>query len=301
MKRNLLIALRMTVLTLLVLGIAYPLAITGVAQIAFRDRANGSLVASGGRIVGSQLVGQGFASERYFHSRPSAAGQAGYDASASSASNLGPTSRALIDDVADRVERVLANEPGARRGAVPVDLVTASAAGWIPHISPDAAMLQVARVARVRGLEEEAVRALVEEHVEHAAVRVSRRTAGERARAESGARRAIHSIAGLDEEGRHGRRIRGLGTHAGSAQDLPRLRRRRGQDLHHARGGASAGITRRRRRHRLRRAAPAPRDDRAHRGTSSGRDQEDRVSRQGVRRARHRCGHRAASGVGARR
>ena len=182
MKRNLLIALRMTVLTLLALGVAYPLAITGVAQLAFSDRANGSLVVSGGRIVGSTLVGQSFTSERYFHSRPSAAGQNGYDAAASSASNLGPTSRVLIDDVTQRVDRVLATEPGARPGAVPVDLVTASGSGLDPHISPDAAMLQVERVARERGLDEEAVRGLVDRTHREAAVRGSRRTACERAR-----------------------------------------------------------------------------------------------------------------------
>ena len=166
MKRSLLIALRMTVLTLLVLGIAYPLAVTGVAQLAFRSRANGSLVVSGGAVVGSTLVGQGFTSERYFHSRPSAAGERGYDAAASSASNLGPTSRALVNDVALRVERVVETEQGVRAGAVPVDLVTASGSGLDPHISPDAAMLQIARVARVRGLEAETVRALVARHVE---------------------------------------------------------------------------------------------------------------------------------------
>lgn len=155
----------MTVLTLIVLGIAYPLAVTGIAQLAFTRSANGSLVVSEGRIVGSTLIGQGFTSERYFHSRPSAAGEDGYDAAASSASNLGPTSRALIGDVTNRVDRVLETEPGARRGAVPVDLVTSSGSGLDPDISPDAAMLQVARVAQSRGLPEEQVRVLVERHV----------------------------------------------------------------------------------------------------------------------------------------
>jgi len=165
MKRSLLIALRMTLLTLLVMGIAYPLAVTGAAQIVFPHAADGSLVQADGRVIGSQLVGQGFASERYFHSRPSSAGEGGYDASASSASNLGPTSRALFDAVSVRVGRVRQDEPGLRRGPVPVDLVTSSGSGLDPDISPDAAMLQVARVARMRGLDVTAVRSLVEQHV----------------------------------------------------------------------------------------------------------------------------------------
>ncbi|HSK46651.1 MAG TPA: potassium-transporting ATPase subunit KdpC [Coriobacteriia bacterium] len=165
MKRSLLIALRITVLTLLVLGLVYPLAVTGIAQMAFTRSANGSHVVSEGHIVGSTLIGQNFTSERYFHSRPSAAGESGYDAAASSASNLGPTSRALIDAVTDRVDRVLDTEPGARKGAVPVDLVTSSGSGLDPDISPDAAMLQVARVARARGLAEEQVEVLVDRHV----------------------------------------------------------------------------------------------------------------------------------------
>jgi K+-transporting ATPase ATPase C chain len=165
MKRNLLVALRMTFLTLLVTGVAYPLVITGVAQLAFPKAADGSLVVSGGRVVGSELIGQGFVSDRYFHSRPSAAGENGYDASASSASNLGPTSRDLIEAVSDRVDQVVATEQGVRRGDVPVDLVTSSGSGLDPDISPDAAMLQVARVARVRGLDRGAVRSLVEQRV----------------------------------------------------------------------------------------------------------------------------------------
>jgi len=164
MKRTVLIALRMTVLTLLVTGVAYPLALTGVARLAFPHAASGSLISVDGRVVGSELVGQGFTSDRYFHPRPSAAGVGGYDAASSSASNLGPTSRALIDTVADRVGEVLANEQGARDGRVPVDLVTASGSGLDPDISPDAALLQVPRVARTRGIDEVEVRSLVEEH-----------------------------------------------------------------------------------------------------------------------------------------
>jgi K+-transporting ATPase ATPase C chain len=164
-KRNLLIALRMTLLTLLVTGVVYPLAITGAAQLLFPRAANGSLVTQGDRVVGSHLVGQGFSSARYFHSRPSAAGAGGYDASASSASNLGPTSRTLIDDVTRRVDEVIATERGAQRGEIPVDMVTASGSGLDPDISPDAARLQVRRVAIERGLDEAAVRDLVEQHV----------------------------------------------------------------------------------------------------------------------------------------
>jgi len=162
MRRNLLIALRMTFLTLLVTGIAYPLVITAVSQLVFPQAADGSLVIRDGRVIGSALIGQGFASDAYFHARPSAAGEMGYDASASSASNLGPTSRELVDTVDERVDEVLSTEPGARRGEVPVDMVTASGSGLDPDISPDAARLQVARVARARDLEAAAVRTLVE-------------------------------------------------------------------------------------------------------------------------------------------
>jgi len=166
MRRNLLIALRMTLLTLLVTGIAYPLAITGVSQLVFPQAADGSLVIRDGRVIGSALIGQGFVTDAYFHSRPSAAGENGYDASASSASNLGPTNSALIDAVEGRVEEALSSEPGARRGEIPVDLVTSSGSGLDPDISPDAARLQVARVARERGLDVATVRALVEGSIE---------------------------------------------------------------------------------------------------------------------------------------
>jgi len=165
MRRNLLIAVRMTVMTLLALGVAYPLLVTGVSQLVFPGAANGSLVRSGDGVVGSRLIGQGFSSRRYFHPRPSAAGVDGYDAAASSASNLGPTSRVLVEEVAGRVENIVATEPGAKRGEVPVDAVTTSASGLDPDISPDNAMLQVARVARARGLEEARVTALVRQHV----------------------------------------------------------------------------------------------------------------------------------------
>ena len=164
MKRTILIALRMTVLSLLALGVAYPLAVTGVARLAFPDASAGSLIAGQDALVGSALIGQGFETDRYFHSRPSAAGS-GYDAMASSASNLAPTSLRLVEDVRSRVDAIVSREVGVRRGDVPVDLVTASGSGLDPDISPDSAMLQVERVARARGLDADDVSDLVGSHV----------------------------------------------------------------------------------------------------------------------------------------
>ncbi len=154
-------ALVMTLLFALLLGIAYPLALTGIGQLAFPAQANGSLIRQDGKVVGSALIGQTFASDRYFHPRPSAAGK-GYDAMASSGSNLGPTSRALVD----RVKQDMAANRTSPDLVVPSDLVTASASGLDPHISPDAAFYQVERVARARGMATDAVRALVSASVE---------------------------------------------------------------------------------------------------------------------------------------
>jgi K+-transporting ATPase ATPase C chain len=160
--RNLLTAALMTVVTTLLFGLIYPLAVTGLAQLLFPDEANGQLIERDGHVVGSRLIGQPFSSPGYFWPRPSAAG-AGYDASASSGSNLGPTSAKLVERVRVDVGRLEATSPGV---AVPVDLVTASASGLDPHISPAAAEFQVARVARERGLPEEEVRRLVAAHTE---------------------------------------------------------------------------------------------------------------------------------------
>lgn len=158
MKKHIIIACLYTMVTAIGLGIIYPLVITGLAQLTMRGKANGQLIYEKGQIVGSQIIGQPFTGPRYFHSRPSEAGS-GYDGLASSGSNLAATNRALID----RVNASVAAESTGE--AVPVDLVTASGSGLDPDITPAAALYQVARVARERGLREDAVRDLVLEHV----------------------------------------------------------------------------------------------------------------------------------------
>jgi K+-transporting ATPase ATPase C chain len=161
MKKNLLISIWMTLATTVLLGIIYPLAVTGLAQMLFPRQANGELIQASGKLQGSTLIGQPFTAPGYFHSRPSAAGAAGYDAGNSSGSNLAPTNKALLDRVSAGVATARAENPNA---AIPVDLVTTSGSGLDPDISPAAAEFQIARVARERGLSESNVRAIVTKH-----------------------------------------------------------------------------------------------------------------------------------------
>jgi potassium-transporting ATPase KdpC subunit len=164
MKKNLMISIWMTLATTVLLGIIYPLVVTGLAQVMFPRQANGELIQQpGGKITGSSLIGQPFTSAGYFHSRPSAAGSAGYDPMASGGSNLGPTNKALLDRVSASVQSLRAENSSAH---IPVDLATASGSGLDPHISPAAADFQVPRVARERGIMESQVRALVKQHSE---------------------------------------------------------------------------------------------------------------------------------------
>lgn len=160
------IALRATAVTLVLTGLAYPLAMTGLSQVLFRRQANGSLVRNAkGQVVGSELLGQPFRHPAYFHGRVSAAGDQGYDGRSSSGSNLGPTSRRLRERAQADVARLRRENPEAQ-GAVPADLITASGSGLDPHLSPRAALWQVPRVARARGISQARVRAAVEAEIE---------------------------------------------------------------------------------------------------------------------------------------
>lgn len=154
MKKHIMIACLYTLITAVVLGLVYPLVITGLAKLTFRDKADGQLIVRNGEIIGSRLIGQAFTGPDYFHSRPSAAGT-GYDASASSGSNLAPTSKTLIDRINSSVSTEAAGVP------IPIDLVTASGSGLDPDISPAAALYQVPRISRERRLPEAMVRQLV--------------------------------------------------------------------------------------------------------------------------------------------
>lgn len=162
--KNLLTAVLMTLVTTVLLGLIYPLVVTGLAQVIFPDKANGQLIRrADGTLIGSRLIGQPFTSPGYFRSRPSVAGANGYDAGASSGSNLGPTNEKLIDRVKADVAKLQAENPGK---PVSIDLVTTSGSGLDPHISPAAAEFQVPRVARERGMSEDELRRIVNEHTE---------------------------------------------------------------------------------------------------------------------------------------
>jgi len=160
--RNLVVAVLMTVVTTVLLGFVYPMLVTVLAQAIFPAQANGQLIVRDGQVIGSPLIAQEFSSPQYFHPRPSAAGS-GYDAANSAGSQLGPTNRKLIDTIRENVASARRDNPGR---PVPIDLVTASASGLDPHISPAAAEFQVPRVARTRGISEHDLRRLVLEHTD---------------------------------------------------------------------------------------------------------------------------------------
>jgi K+-transporting ATPase ATPase C chain len=162
MKKNLIVSILYTVVTTVLLGLAYPLVVVGISQALFKDKANGQLITKNGVIVGSRLIGQAFSGAAYFHPRPSAAGN-GYDATSSGSTNYGPTNQKLIDRVKTDVAALQAENPGK---PVPVDLVTASGSGLDPHITPAGAEFQLPRVAKARGIDEKNLSVLVAEHTE---------------------------------------------------------------------------------------------------------------------------------------
>ena len=162
MRRHIVTAVLYTVVTTILFGVVYPFAVTGLAQMFFKDKANGELIRQDGQLVGSRLIGQPFTAARYFHSRPSAAGN-GYDAANSSGSNYAPTNKKLVDRVSGDVAALRFDHPSAD---VPVDLVTASGSGLDPNITPAGAEFQVVRIARERHMSEESVRALVARHTQ---------------------------------------------------------------------------------------------------------------------------------------
>jgi potassium-transporting ATPase KdpC subunit len=162
MKNHLIVAMKFTLITTVLFGLLYPLAVTGLSHLLFPKQANGSLIERNGQILGSRLIGQPFTSDKYFHSRPSAAGS-GYDATASSGSNLGPTNKQLVDRVKQDVAKLQQENPGV---AIPADLVTSSGSGLDPDISPAAAEFQIPRIARARGISAETLRPLVARHTQ---------------------------------------------------------------------------------------------------------------------------------------
>lgn len=163
MKKNLLISVWMTIATTVLFGLIYPLVVTVLAQLIFPHKANGQLLKKDGQVVGSAIIGQGFSSPGYFHSRPSAAGN-GWDAANSGGSNLGPTNQKLIDRVKGDVATAQSENPGT---PVPIDLVTTSASGFDPHITPAAAEFQLSRVAKARGTTVDQLRPIVGKHTEN--------------------------------------------------------------------------------------------------------------------------------------
>jgi K+-transporting ATPase ATPase C chain len=165
MLKQLVSAFRITLVLTILTGLLYPGAVTALSQLLFRQQANGSLIEKDGRIVGSALIGQAFTRPEYFHPRPSAAGSDGYDASASSGSNLGPTSRKLIDRIQADVEKFRKENPGYQ-GPIPADIVTASGSGLDPHISPASAQAQAFRVAKARGVSVDQVNRLIAQYTE---------------------------------------------------------------------------------------------------------------------------------------
>jgi K+-transporting ATPase ATPase C chain len=158
-------ALRINIFFTILFGVVYPLAMTGICQLAFPHQANGSLITSGGKVVGSELIGQNFTRPEYFQPRPSAAGSDGYDGKSSSGSNLGPTSQKLVDRTKASVDKFRKENPEFQ-GPIPADLVTASASGLDPHISPDSALAQMPRVARARNIAADQVRQLITQYTE---------------------------------------------------------------------------------------------------------------------------------------
>jgi len=160
-------AIRMLILMTVVLGVIYPLGMTGFAQVMFPEQANGSLIYKQGAVVGSKLIGQNFSSDHYFHGRPSAAGADGYDAASSAGSNLGPTSKKLLSSIAERGEQIRLENGLADNAIVPSDLVTASGSGLDPHITFAAAQIQAQRVAKARNLTEEQTLALIEKNAQN--------------------------------------------------------------------------------------------------------------------------------------
>ncbi len=162
MKKNMISAVLMTLVTTVLFGLLFPLFVTGLAQVLFPKQANGQLILRNGQLVGSRLIGQQFSSPGYFHSRPSSAGT-GYDAGNSGGSNLGPTNQSLIARVQGDADRLQAENPGS---GIPMDLLTTSGSGLDPHISPEAAEFQVPRIAKERGLSDDVVREAIRQHTE---------------------------------------------------------------------------------------------------------------------------------------